>query len=248
LRVAERLQKWLANKGVASRREVERWIADGRITVDGKTAELGAKVSGIERVCIDGKPVRVSEREVKPRTIIYHKPPGEICTRSDPQGRKTIFKSLPKVLGARWISVGRLDFQTSGLLILTTDGELANLLMHPSSQLQREYAVRAFGELSDEQLADLRKGVELEDGMARFESIDVTGGEGMNKSYLVTVSEGRNRIVRRLFEQVGCRVNRLMRVRYGPVALPRGLRIGTYRELSDKEARQLADAVKGSST
>jgi len=243
--VAERLQKWLAAKGIGSRRELERWITAGRITVDGEVAVLGAKVAGTEIICIDGKALRNPEREVKPRTIIYHKPPGEICTRSDPQGRKTIFKSLPRVLGARWISVGRLDYQTSGLLILTTDGELANRLMHPSSELQREYVVRAFGQLSDEQLQELRKGVELEDGMARFDTIDLSSGEGANKSYLVSVSEGRNRIVRRLFENVGCRVNRLMRVRYGPVSLPRDLRPGKYRELTEREIEQLAAAIKG---
>ena len=244
--MAERLQKWLAGKGLGSRREIERWISAGRITVDGEVAALGAKVAGTERVCVDGKPVRVSEREIKDRTIIYHKPPGEICTRSDPQGRKTIFKSLPRVLGARWISVGRLDYQTSGLLILTTDGELANRLMHPSSELQREYVVRALGQLNDKQLAELRKGVELEDGVARFESIELSRGEGANKSYVVTVSEGRNRIVRRLFEKVGCRVNRLMRIRYGPISLPRDLRPGKHRELNEHEVGQLATATEHS--
>ena len=244
--MAERLQKWLAGKGLGSRREIERWISAGRITVDGEVAALGAKVAGTERVCVDGKPVRVSEREIKDRTIIYHKPPGEICTRSDPQGRKTIFKSLPRVLGARWISVGRLDYQTSGLLILTTDGELANRLMHPSSELQREYVVRALGQLNDKQLAELRKGVELDDGMARFESIELSSGEGANKSYVVTVSEGRNRIVRRLFGKVGCRVNRLMRVRYGPISLPRDLRPGKHRELNEHEVGQLAAATEHS--
>ena len=245
--MAERLQKWLAGKGLGSRREIERWISAGRITVDGEVAALGAKVAGTERVCVDGKPVRVSEREIKDRTIIYHKPPGEICTRSDPQGRKTIFKSLPRVLGARWISVGRLDYQTSGLLILTTDGELANRLMHPSSELQREYVVRALGQLNDKQLAELRKGVELEDGVARFESIELSSGEGANKSYVVSVSEGRNRIVRRLFEKVGCRVNRLMRVRYGPISLPRDLRPGKHRELNEQEIAELVAGTKGAS-
>jgi len=243
--VAERLQKWLAGRGMGSRREIERWISEGRITVDGEVATLGIKVAGTERIYVDRKLVRVSAREVKPRTIIYHKPPGEICTRSDPQGRKTIFKSLPRVIGARWISVGRLDFQTSGLLILTTDGELANRLMHTSSELQREYVVRAWGELNDEQLAELRKGVELEDGKARFDSIELSAGEGANKSYRVAVSEGRNRIVRRLFEKVGCRVNRLMRVQYGPVSLPRDLRIGKYRELNECEIEQLTSSLKG---
>ena len=198
--MAERLQKWLAGQGLGSRREIERWITAGRISVDGELAELGLKVEGTEQIEIDGKAMRMPTHEKKPRTLIYHKPPGEICTRSDPQGRRTIFQSLPKVLGARWVSVGRLDFQTTGLLILTTDGELANRLMHPSSELQREYVVRAFGEPTEEQLAELMQGVELEDGKAKFESIVVTEGEGSNRSYRVSVSEGRNRIVRRLFE------------------------------------------------
>lgn len=240
--MSERLQKWLAGKGLGSRREIERWIEAGRVSVDGKVASLGVKVDGTERILVDGKPVRVPERPARTRTIIYHKPQGEICSRSDPQGRKTIFHSLPRVLGARWISVGRLDYQTSGLLILTTDGELANRLMHPSGQLRREYSVRALGEPSEQQLAQLTRGVELEDGPAKFDSLTVTDGEGANKSYLVTVSEGRNRIVRRLFEHAGCRVNRLMRVSYGPVALPRDLRPGQYRELTASEVRQLKEA------
>jgi 23S rRNA pseudouridine2605 synthase len=242
--MAERLQKWLAGQGLGSRREIERWIKEGRIVVDGKPAELGVKVEGTERIEVDGKPIRAPKNDRKPRTIIYHKPPGEICTRNDPQGRRTIFQSLPKVLGARWVSVGRLDFQTTGLLILTTDGGLANRLMHPSSELQREYIVRAYGEPTEEQLDELKQGVQLEDGKARFESIQVTEGEGSNRSYRVTISEGRNRIVRRLFEAVGCRVNRLLRVSYGPIALSRDLRPGKYRELNEHEVKQLMESVK----
>jgi 23S rRNA pseudouridine2605 synthase len=241
--MAERLQKWLAGRGLGSRREIERWISEGRITVDGELAELGLKVDGTERIQVDGKLVRTPKHEQKARTLIYHKPPGEICTRSDPQGRRTVFQSLPKVLGGRWISVGRLDFQTTGLLMLTTDGELAHRLMHPSAQLQREYVVRALGELSDEQLAELKKGVQLEDGTAKFNSIELTSGEGANKSYRVTVSEGRNRIVRRLFEKVGCRVNRLMRISFGPIKLPRGLRPGKYQELDERELERLNKAA-----
>lgn len=239
----ERLQKWLAGKGLGSRREIEGWISAGRVTVNGKVAALGLKVTGSERICVDSKPVRNQEGEVRHRTLIYHKPPEEICTRSDPEGRRTVFQSLPRMIGARWISVGRLDYQTTGLLIVTTDGSLANRLMHPSSQLQREYAVRALGEPSDEQLEQLTRGVELEDGPARFDSLVVTEGEGANKSYLVTVSEGRNRIVRRLFEQIDCRVNRLMRVRYGPLTLPRDLRQGKYRELTAQEIEHLRAAI-----
>jgi 23S rRNA pseudouridine2605 synthase len=242
--VAERLQKWLANKGYGSRREIERWIEAGRISVDGEVASLGLKVEGTERVAIDGKPLRQSKREAQNRTIIYHKPPGEICSRTDPQGRRTIFHSLPRVLDGRWISVGRLDFQTTGLLILTTDGDLANKLMHPSSELQREYVVRAYGELSDEQLTTLRTGVELEDGKAKFVVIEQTGGEGANRSYRVVVSEGRNRIVRRLFEAVDCRVSRLLRTSYGPISLPRALRPGKHRELDDRELELLTAAIK----
>jgi len=241
--VEERLQKWLAGKGLGSRREIEGWISAGRVTVNGKVAELGFKVTGAERICVDGKPVRNQEHETRHRTLIYHKPPEEICTRADPEGRRTIFHSLPRILGARWISVGRLDYQTTGLLLVTTDGSLANQLMHPSSQLQREYSVRALGEPTDEQLTELTRGVELEDGPARFDSLVVTDADGANKSYLVTVSEGRNRIVRRLFEHAGCRVNRLMRVRYGPLSLPRDLRQGKYRELTQPEVEQLKAAV-----
>lgn len=239
----ERLQKWLAGKGLGSRREIEGWISAGRVTVNGKVATLGLKVAGTERICVDGKPVRNPESVGRHRTLIYHKPPEEICTRSDPEGRRTVFHSLPRILGSRWISVGRLDYQTTGLLILTTDGNLANRLMHPSSRLQREYAVRALGEPSDEQLEQLTRGVELEDGPARFDSLVVTEGEGANKSYLVTVSEGRNRIVRRLFEHIGCRVNRLMRVRYGSLTLPRDLRQGKYRELTEQEVGHLKASI-----
>ena len=235
----ERLQKWLAAKGFGSRREIERWIVAGRIKVDGKVAVLGAKVDGTEKIVVNGKAVRIEAREARQRTLIYHKPQGEICSRSDPQKRRTIFKSLPKILGQRWISVGRLDYQTTGLILVTTDGQLANKLMHPSSELEREYAVRAYGELSKDQLAELRQGVQLEDGAAKFDSIELSSGEGANRSYVVTVREGRNRIVRRLFESVDCRVNRLMRTRYGPVSLPRDLRPGKHRELTASEVDQL---------
>lgn len=241
--MAERLQKWLASRGIASRRQAEAMIAAGRVRVNGRVAELGMKVDGDERVEVDGKPVRISPRQRKPRVLIYHKPVGEICTRSDPKGRRTVFESLPKVLDARWITVGRLDYQTSGLLLVTTDGELANRLMHPSSELEREYSVRAFGELTADQLEKLKSGVELEDGNARFEDIRVTDSGGANKSYRVAVSEGRNRIVRRLFEHAGCRVNRLMRVRYGPVSLPRDLKPGEFRELNEAETNELRSAV-----
>jgi 23S rRNA pseudouridine2605 synthase len=237
--MAERLQKWLAGQGLGSRREIERWITEGRISVNDELAVLGVKVDGTERIKINGKQIRKPDADQKLRTLIYHKPPGEICSRSDPQGRRTVFQSLPKVLGGRWITVGRLDYQTTGLLILTTDGELANRLMHPSSELQRVYMVRALGELSEQDIEQLTKGVELEDGKARFDALELSSGEGANKSYRVTVSEGRNRIVRRLFESVGCKVSRLIRVQYGPLSLPRDLRPGKYRELDERELKQL---------
>lgn len=237
--MAERLQKWLAGLGLGSRREIESWISAGRVSVDGTSAELGQRVTGAERILIDGKIVRVPRREARARTLMYHKPPGEICARRDPEGRRTVFQSLPKVLDSRWITVGRLDYQTSGLLLLTTDGELAHRLMHPSGNWQREYAVRVQGEPTEEQLQQLCRGVELEDGLARFDSLMVTDTDGANKSYRVSISEGRNRIVRRLFEAVGCRVNRLMRVRFGPIVLPRNLRPGKYRELELAELELL---------
>ncbi len=242
--MAERLQKYLAGLGLGSRRQIEGWIKAGRIVVDGAPAELGMRVDGSEKIEVDGKPVRRPTQERKHRTILYHKPPGEICSRSDPDGRPTIFESLPKLIRARWITVGRLDFQTSGLLLVTTDGELANRLMHPSSELPREYSVRVRGELNDEQVERLLQGVELDDGPAKFDALAITGGDNANKSCLVTVSEGRNRIVRRLFEAVGCTVSRLLRVRYGPLALPRDLRPGKFRNLTDGEAKLLEQAVQ----
>jgi 23S rRNA pseudouridine2605 synthase len=245
--MAERLQKWLAGQGMGSRREIERWIVAGRVEVDGETAELGAKVTGEEHICVDGKALRKprADEQQKHRVLIYNKPPGEICSRSDPEGRRTVFQSLPKIIGARWITIGRLDFQTTGLLLVTTDGELANVMMHPSSELKREYVVRALGELTDEQQRELLNGVKLEDGLARFESLALAEGEGANRSYNVVVTEGRNRIIRRLFEAVGCKVSRLMRISYGPVSLPRKLRPGKFQELSDKEVEQLNQFLQG---
>jgi len=240
--MAERLQKYLAGLGLGSRRQIEGWIREGRISVDDVTAELGQQVDGTERIVVDGKPVRTPTHERKHRTLMYHKPPEEICSRSDPQGRRTIFDSLPKLLRSRWISVGRLDFQTTGLLIVTTDGDLANRLMHPSSQLEREYSVRVQGKLDDERIAQLLDGIELDDGMAKFDALTVNEGKGTNQTCLVTVSEGRNRIVRRLFEQVGCRVSRLMRIRYGSLTLPRSLRPGKFRDLTAEELEALRAA------
>ncbi len=242
--MTERLQKYLASAGLASRRQIEVWIGDGRITVNGQIAELGQKVSGEERICVDGKVVgrkRIAQRN---KTIIYNKGFGEICSRSDPEGRPTMFDSLPKLAAGRWISVGRLDFQTTGLIIVTTDGELAHRLMHPSGGLLRKYSVRVHGEPNQETLLKLRKGVELSDGMARFKSLEFGGGEGRNRWFNVTVSEGRNRLVRRMWEEVGFEVSRLIRIGYGPLMLPRDLRGGRYRPLKPAELGKLYAAVK----
>ena len=243
--MAERLQKWLANRGLASRRELEAWIAAGRITVDGEVAELGRKVTGRESIRIDGRLFKSDEESTtRPRTIIYHKPIGEICTRTDPQGRPTVFEQLPPLRGQRWISVGRLDVQTSGLLIFTTDGELAHRLMHPSAALQREYAARVQGPLQEDAVARLAAGIELDDGPARFRRIEETGGEASNHWYRVVVDEGRNRLVRRMFESLGGRVSRLIRVRFGPLELPRDLPRGKQRPLRPGELSALYRAVR----
>jgi 23S rRNA pseudouridine2605 synthase len=243
--MSERLQKWLAGQGLGSRRQMESWIVDGRITVDGQPAVLGQKVSGRERIKVDGKLLRVSSnRAPRPKTIMYHKPAGEICTRSDPQGRPTVFDHLPHLSRGRWIGVGRLDYQTSGLLLFTTDGELANRLMHPSSELIREYSVRVLGEIGPAAAKKLRRGIEFEEGPARFETLEFAGGEGRNRWYRVSVAEGRNRVVRRLIEAVGCRVSRLIRIRFGPISLPRPLPAGKSRPLSPEELSALYAAVE----
>lgn len=240
----ERLQKVLAGAGVASRRELEAWIRAGRITVNGAVAHLGQKVTGREKILIDGQPVPAL-RKTRPgaRVLLYHKPAGEVCTRSDPEGRPTVFDHLPPVQGSRWISVGRLDLATSGLLLLTTDGALANALMHPSRQIPREYAVRVQGAVTDATLEKVRSGIPLEDGVARFDSVARTGGEGSNQWLNVVVSEGRNRLVRRVWEAVDCRVSRLIRIRYGPIQLPRSLRAGHSRLLKERELSELYAAA-----
>ncbi len=240
----ERLQKWLAGQGLGSRRHMETVIAAGRVTVNGKVAEVGCKVSGTEQITVDGRTIRLPKNhEFRAKAILYHKPPGEICTRSDPQGRPTVFDSLPRLAQGRWIGIGRLDFQTSGLLLLTNDGELANRMMHPSAELVREYSVRILGEVSDAALKKLRRGFELDDGFAKFDNLEFAGGEGINRWFKVTVAEGRNRLVRRLWEGVGCRVSRLIRIRYGPMRLSRSLRAGKSRFLSPSELTGLYEAV-----
>lgn len=240
----ERLQKVLARAGLGSRRHMEDLIRAGRVEVDGRAAQLGQKVTGTEHIRIDGKAVAIGrEAPVEPSVILYHKPVGEVCTRHDPEGRRTVFAGLPKLRSGRWISVGRLDINTGGLLLFTTDGELAHRLMHPSQEIEREYAVRLLGEVSAEVLERLIKGVELEDGFARFTAIEESGGSGANRWYHVIIKEGRNREVRRLWESQGLTVSRLSRVRFGPIILERGLRAGKSRPLTTGEQQQLYKAA-----
>lgn len=233
-----RLQKVLAEQGLGSRREVETWIEAGRVSVGGKSATLGQRVREGDVIRVDG---RILDRHHASRTrvLIYHKPPGEVTTRRDPQGRPTVFDGLPNLRTGRWISVGRLDVNTGGLLLFTNDGDLANRLMHPSRQVEREYAVRIFGEVTGAMMSQLLRGVTLDDGEARFDSIQDAGGEGMNHWYHVVLREGRNREVRRMWESQGVRVSRLIRVRYGPVNLPRNVRPGRFEELPRAELEAL---------
>jgi len=236
----ERLQKYLANAGLGSRREIERWIQEGKIQINNRQAELGERVVPGDSIRIGRRVIRVGEgAATERRVIIYNKPEGELVTRSDPEGRPTVFAKLPKLKQGRWIAVGRLDINSAGLLLFTTDGELANRLMHPSQQIEREYAVRLLGQITPEMLEQLASGIDLEDGPARFEDIVETGGTGANRWFHVVIMEGRKREVRRLWEAVGARVSRLIRVRYGPVNLGNRLFSGHWRELEADEMKEL---------
>lgn len=245
--MSEKLQKVLARAGHGSRREIESIIEAGRVSVDGKIATLGDRVEvtpGL-KIRIDGHLISVKEStEQICRVLAYYKPEGELCTRNDPEGRPTVFDRLPKLRGARWIAVGRLDVNTCGLLLFTTDGELANRLMHPSREVEREYAVRVFGQVDESKLRDLSRGVQLEDGPAAFKTIKFSGGEGINQWYNVTLTEGRNREVRRLWEAVGVQVSRLIRVRYGDIPLPKGLPRGGWTELDLAQTNYLRGLVE----
>lgn len=240
----ERIQKLLSRAGYGSRREIERWIEAGEILVNGKVAALGQPISESDKVILRGKTLHLeSKLRATPKVIMYHKKAGEMCTRHDPEGRPTVFDNLPHLRQGRWIMIGRLDVNTDGLLLFTTDGELANKLMHPSSEVEREYATRILGEVTDEMLQRLQSGVQLEDGPAHFLRILEGGGEGANHWYHVVLAEGRNREVRRLWESQGLKVSRLIRVRYGFLSLPRSLRGGQHEELDIKTLRRLYESV-----
>lgn len=238
---SERLQKVLARAGVGSRRQIEDWLRAGRISVDGKTAGLGAQISGHERVELDGR--RLPTDAPRRRVLAYYKPEGEICTRSDPAGRPSVYRRLPRLASGRWMTVGRLDINSQGLLLVTTDGELAERLSHPARAVEREYAVRVLGTVDQTLLDRLRQGVQLDDGLARFDSIVDAGGSGANHWYHVVLREGRKREVRRLWESQGVTVSRLARVRYGPVQLRRGLRPGHWDELTGAALNSLLSAA-----
>ena len=239
----ERLQKWLAGAGLGSRRAVEEWIRAGRVTLNGATARLGDRAQPGDRVLLDGRPVEAAPHAPSSALLVYHKPVGEVTTRSDPQGRPTVFDRLPPPPTGRWIVVGRLDVNTSGLLLFTNDGELAHRLMHPSSEVPREYLVRVREQPSPATLARLRTGVQLEDGWARFDQLVPEQGSDGHGWFRVTLHEGRNREVRRIWSAVGHEVSRLLRIRYGGLALPRDLRPGQSRPGSAQELAELARAA-----
>ena len=244
--MSEKLQKVLARAGLGSRRELETWIAAGRVKINGVLAKLGDRVEANDKIAVDGKPLslRVTQKEnINTRVIAYHKDVGTICTRSDPEQRETIFSHLPALKRGRWVAIGRLDISTSGLYLLTTDGELAHALMHPSRRIEREYLVRVLGKVENEVLLRLMEGVTLDDGEAKFENIVDGGGEGANHWYRVTLCEGRNREVRRLWESQGLTVSRLSRIRFGPISLSKHLRRGRWEDLSPQQIADLYQAA-----
>ena len=236
-RQPERIQKILAQHGIGSRRKIEQLIEQEQITVNGKLATLGCKISSTDLIKIAGKKINLhaAQNPSPTRVILYNKPLGEICSRSDPEGRPTVFANLPELEDERWVAVGRLDINTSGLLLFTNNGEVAHKLMHPSTNIKRKYAVRIFGEVSQQVLVNLSKGVRLDDGLAKFDSIQAAGGQGINKWYHVTLREGRNREVRRLWQSQDLQVSRIMRIQFGPLHLPEQLKMGNWLELTSNE-------------
>jgi 23S rRNA pseudouridine2605 synthase len=240
----ERIQKVLARGGLGSRREIERWIEEGRLTVNGEKVLLGYRLKAGDNLKLNGRLVKWEKYgEQTTRVLVYHKPTGEVVSRRDPDGRPVVFTQLPRLPVGRWIAVGRLDINTSGLLLVSNNGELANRLMHPSSEVDREYAVRILGEVGDEMIQRLKTGVELEDGDAHFDDIQFYAGEGANKWFHVVVREGRNRLVRRLWESQGVKVSRLKRVRYGPAMLPERIKAHSFYELDARELGVLMEFV-----
>src|SRR5487761_2179850 len=242
----ERLQKILAQAGVGSRREMEEWIAAGRVTLNGEVATLGMRAVEGDIVCADKRVIQVKGQTEQglPRVMLYHKQEGEIVSRDDPENRTTVFDKLPKLRGQKWTAIGRLDFNTSGLLIFTTSGELANRLMHPRFEVEREYAVRVQGQMTPDQMHQMiKEGIELEDGLVRFEQLSDEGGEGYNHWYRLVLKEGRNRVVRRTFEALGLPVSRLMRVRFGMFNLPPRIKRGMMAELGEGEVRAILEWV-----
>jgi len=234
-----RIQKALAQLGVGSRRGIEKAITENRIEVNNAPAHIGQTVSSKDKIVFDGKLIRLSDETLLPKILLYHKPDGEIVSKSDPKNRPSVFDHLPRLKKEKWIAIGRLDFNTSGLLIFTTYGALANRLMHPRYEIEREYSVRVLGELTEIQMRQLTEGVLLDDGQARLESIIFEGGEGVNHWYKVTIREGRNREVRRLFEKLNFTVSRLIRVRFGQIKLPSHLKRGMHLELTQKHVKEV---------
>lgn len=242
--LTEKLQKVLARAGLGSRRQMEQAILDGHVSVNNLTADLGQRVGLNCHITYKGRPIKITPvKELERKVIIYNKPEGELVTRQDPEGRRQVFDSLPRLRGERWVAVGRLDINTSGLLLFTTDGELANRLMHPSQQIEREYAVRVMGEVTPEMLANLKRGVQLDDGPAKFNAIEFMGGEGINTWYNVVLTQGRNREVRRLWESQGLVVSRLKRIGFGGIYLSKRVRKGQWTELPPAEINHLANLV-----
>ncbi len=239
-----RVQKMLARAGLGSRRQIEQWILDGKVFINGRLAKLGDRCDLHDRVMVNGHQINLIKRSTVPtRVLLYHKPTGEVVSRRDPEGRPVIFTQLPKLETGRWVAVGRLDIATQGLLLVTTNGELANRLMHPGRQIEREYAVRIFGHISDALLNRLIEGVQLDDGPARFEQVEPAGGDGANQWFHVVVKEGRNRLVRRLWESQGVTVSRLIRLRFGEISLPARLKARTFLELQPAELTRLMRSV-----